>query len=171
MEPDASTRRLRELIGGMEYALLTTHQLDGALTSRPLQLLETDDAGVLWFFTAVGSAKAEELRCDARTNVAFADPANRIFVSISGSAEILVDPARAAELWQAGQKVFFPLGAADPTLGLLKVVPQIVRYWDGNESMLGLLLKYGKAVLRNERSDLGSSGELALRGDAVPRGS
>jgi len=168
MEPDAGARQLRELLHGMEYALLTTHQADGALTSRPLQLLDVDDAGVLWFFTSLASAKADELRRDARVNLAFADPAARVFVSISGSAEVLVDPARADALWRASQKVFFPHGAQDPTLGVLKVVAHSARYWDGNESMLGLLLKYGKAVLRAESSDLGSSGELELRNGQGP---
>lgn len=168
MAPDAGTRRLHELLRGMEYGLLTTHQCDGALTSRPLQLLEIDAAGTLWFFTSVASAKADELRRDARVNLSFADPSARAFVSISGHAEILVDRARAAALWRVGQKVFFPLGADDPALGLLKVVPQAARYWDGNESVLGLLLKYGKAVLRSEASDLGSSGEVALSGDGAP---
>ena len=44
----------------------------------------------------------------------------------------------------------------------LKITPLTARYWDGNESPFGLLLKFGKAVLRHEASDLGESRDIDL---------
>jgi general stress protein 26 len=148
------------LLAGMEYALLTTHASDGALVSRPLQLLQADAACALWFFTSATSGKVDEIRADARVNVAFADPSKKIFLSISGNASIIDDRARAEALWSPAQQIFYPQGSDDPALTLLRIVPHTAYYWDGNESAWGLLKKFGKAVLLREASDLGTSAQL-----------
>jgi len=151
---------LRALLIDMEYALLTTHAADGALVSRPLQLLQVDDACTLWFFTSASSAKVEEISRDARVNIAFADPSAKRFLSISGRGEVRADRTKADELWSAAQTIFYPHGRDDPSLALLRVRPESAHYWDGNESAWGLLKKFGKAMLLREASDLGSSAQL-----------
>lgn len=151
---------LRRLLAGIDYCTLTTRAADGALVARPLQVLQVDAAASIWFFTAASSAKVDDVRRDPQVNLAFADPDRKLFVTVSGRSELLVDRGKAAELWRASQTVFFPRGPADPALALLKVQPSSARYWDGHESILGLLLKFGKAVLRREPSDLGASGAI-----------
>lgn len=151
---------LRELVAGIDYATLTTHAGNGSLTARPLQLLQIDDQAALWFFTAAASAKAGEIRREPDVNLAFADPATKRFVTLTGRALVFVDRARIEQLWRASQTVFFPRGPADPELALLKIEPASARYWDGRESMLGMLVKFGRAVLRGEASDLGASGAI-----------
>jgi general stress protein 26 len=153
---------LRALLSGMEYAMLATRAADGALVSRPLQLLQVDAACMLWFFTSATSGKLEEIRTDARVNVAFADPSRKIFLSISGNASVIDDRAKAEALWSAAQKIFYPMGPDDPSLTLLCIVPHTAHYWDGNESTWGLLKKFGKAVLLREASDLGTSAQLDI---------
>lgn len=156
---------LRELLGSLQYALLTTRAPDGALVSRPLQLLQIDADDALWFFTSVASAKVDEIAHDARVNVAFAESSNKRFLSISGRAAILSDRTKIDELWSAAQTIFYPHGRDDPSLALLRVMPDSAHYWDGNESPWGLLKKFGKAVLLRRASDLGHSTQLDLARD------
>lgn len=151
---------LRALLSDIDYALLTTRAADGTLVSRPPQLLQVDTLCTLWFFTSKTSAKVEEIRRDRRVNIAIADPAKKRFCSISGSGEILVDEAKADELWGASQRIFYPHGRDDPSLALVRVTAESAYYWDGNESAWGLLKKFGRAVLLHEPSDLGSSAQL-----------
>ena len=156
---------LRELVVSMPYALLTTHAPDGALVSRPLQLLQVDSDGGLWFFTSAASAKVAEIAADARVNLAFAEPSNKRFLSISGRAAIFADRARIDALWSAAQTIFYPYGREDPSLTLLCVTPESAHYWDGNESPWSLLKKFGKAVLLGQASDLGRTTQLDLSRD------
>jgi general stress protein 26 len=155
---------LQQLLAGVELVMLATRGRHGLPVSRPLQLLQVDAAGALWFFTSASSAKVAEIRADARVNVAYADPARKYFIAIAGEARIVVDRAKIDEMWTLAQTIFFPQGREDPSLVLLKVTPATARYWDGYESILGVLLKFGKAVLRNEASDLGHSGRIDLGG-------
>jgi len=148
--------------------MLTTHARNG-LSNRPLQTLGMDDDATLWFFTAQGSDKVREIRIDPRVCIAYADTGRRVFVALTGHAAIVDDRARAAALWRPAQRVFFPLGPDDPELTLLRVVPDGATVWDGNEPLLGMIRKYGKAVLRGESSDLGTVNEIALPGDAASR--
>jgi general stress protein 26 len=163
---DADTRQHEVLarLAEIEYAMLTTRSRDGSFNCRPLQTLQIDAHSTFWFFTNTGSEKCADVRSDPRVNLAYADPARKIFVAIAGQAELVIDRAKIDELWTAAQLVFFPGGPDDTTLTLLKITPDSVRYWDGNESTAGVLLKFGKALLLGEASDLGASGRLGLRG-------
>lgn len=165
-EKDQNDRTtLRRLLATFEYAMLTSRAADGALDSRPLQILQIDADCAIWFFTNATSCKIEEVGREPRVSLACADPARKIFASISGTAEIVVDRSKVEELWSPAQKIFFPLGPEDPSLRILRITPLTARYWDGNESMVGMLLKFGKALLRGEASDLGSSEQFDLSDD------
>jgi general stress protein 26 len=156
---------LGDLLAGIEYTMLTTLAPDGSLVSRPLQTLQMDAGGALWFFTSASSGKIDDIHHDSRVNLAYANPAKKIFVTVSGRAEVVVDRTKIDELWSAAQTIFFPQGRDDPTLALLKIVPAAARYWDGKESALATLMKFGRAVLNGEAADIGESRELDVGGD------
>jgi general stress protein 26 len=151
---------LGDLLAGIEYAMLTTLAADGSLVSRPLQTLQMDADGALWFFTSAASGKIGDIQHDSRVNLAYANPLKKIFVTVSGHAEIVVDRNKIDELWSPAQTIFFPQGRDDPTLTLLKVVPTAARYWDGKESAIAMLLKFGRAVLQGEPADIGQNSVL-----------
>jgi general stress protein 26 len=156
---------LGDLLAGIEYTMLTTLAADGSLVSRPLQTLRMDADGALWFFTSASSGKIDDIRHDARVNLAYSNPAKKIFVAVSGRAEIVVDRRRIDELWSPAQTIFFPQGRDDPELALLKIVPASARYWDGKESLISTLLKFGRAVLKGEAADLGETRALDVSGN------
>ncbi len=153
---------LGDLLAGIEYTMLTTLAPDGSLVSRPLQTLQMDVDNALWFFTSASSGKIDDIRRDARVNLAYANPAKKIFVTVSGHAQIVVDRSKVDELWSPAQTIFFPQGRDDPTLTLLKIIPAAARYWQGTESVVTTLLKFGRAVIKGEAADIGQSRDLDL---------
>lgn len=160
---------LRRLIETIEYCMLTTHA-PGGMSSRPLQTLGVDDDATLWFFTSRDSDKISEIRADPRVCLTYANSAERVFVALSGEAAIVDDRVRTAALWRPAQRIFFPHGPDDPSLTLVRVEPDAATVWDGNEPLLGMMRKFGKAVLSGEASDLGTVDEVAVPGGAVSRG-
>jgi hypothetical protein len=88
IEPQSTPDRIRlgDLIADMPVAMLTSVGDDGALVSCPMEALEMDADGALWFFTDLRSDLAERLRV---VNLSFADDVCATYVSISGRGEIV----------------------------------------------------------------------------------
>ena len=119
--------RLGELIANRPLAMLTSVGDDGALVSCPMEALEMDAEGALWFFTDLRPDLAERLRV---VNLSFADDARGTYVSISGRGEIAKDPVRIQRLWTLFDRAAFPEGPSSRHLALLKVVTEKAEYWD-----------------------------------------
>lgn len=131
MEPPQNTdfKALLGLIRDIEIGLLTTLDGAGRLHTRPVQTLRCDDEGVLWFFTDLGSAKADEVRSDARASIGYAHLAKGHYVAVEGQAHIGRDRAKAVELWRPLQRAWYPDGLDDPRLGILEVRIERAEYW------------------------------------------
>src|SRR5207253_1026725 len=127
-------QKLAKLIKGIKFAMLTTADTDGTLHSRPMATQETDFDGALWFFTYADSGKVHELQQDRAVNVSYADPSSNRYVSVSGTAQVVHDRAKAKELWSPAHKAWFPDGLEDPNLALLRIQVTKAEYWDGPSS-------------------------------------
>lgn len=125
------TGRLWGMIGGFRLGMLTLRGHDGQLHSSPIttQNGASDRGGVLWFFMSRSGERIRALQAEPEVNVAYADPDADRYVSVSGVARIVEDPAKKRELFAAG--------ADDPDLALVGVVVREAEYWD---------VKSGKAV-------------------------
>jgi general stress protein 26 len=150
--------KLNQLIKGIEIAMLTSVHPNGQLHSRPMVTQEVTDDGCLWFFTRQHTSKIDEIRNQNEVNVAYADPVNMRFVSISGICELVRSRALAGEFWKPEFKRWFPTGIEDPDLILLKVTINAAEYWDVHEARMRSLLgepkvEHETVVLRDERSD------------------
>jgi general stress protein 26 len=123
--------RLAALVRQMQVGMLTTLEADGSLRSRPLQTVEVDAEGRLWFFTEAHSPKSERAEAaDHQVNLSYADPRDRDFASISGTARVVRDPERMRALWTPRLERWFPRGLEDPDLALLEVRIDKAEYWD-----------------------------------------
>jgi general stress protein 26 len=122
---------LGELIGDIEIAMLATLEEDGMLRSRPLQTLQMDSEGALWFMTTISSPKIGEMDAHRRVNLSYCRPDRQTFVSVSGVTQILRDPQKAHELWRSELKSWLPR-VDDPEVVLLKVTVEAAEYWDVN---------------------------------------
>jgi general stress protein 26 len=123
--------RLAALVRQMKIGMLTTIEPDGSLRSRPLETVEVDREGRLWFFTQAHSPKSERAAAgDHQVNLSYADPRDEDFASISGTARVVRDAERMRELWTANLDRWFPRGLEDPDLALLEVRIDKAEYWD-----------------------------------------
>jgi general stress protein 26 len=122
--------KLAKLIQGIPIAMLTTHERDGSLRSRPMATQEHDFNGQLWFFTSTRSHKAADIDADHHVNVSYTSPSGNRYVSVEGIARLTVDRVIAEELWFPLLNTWFPKGLDDPDLALLRVTPTRAEYWD-----------------------------------------
>jgi len=118
--PDAGAR-LRELVEGIRFAMVTTVDHEGAPQSRPLPPQQADQDGTLWFIAPQRSSLADELRTRPEVLITWGDIRSRRYLSVNGQATVLHDPAKAAELWDAVVRCWFPDGPADPEVAVIRV--------------------------------------------------
>lgn len=140
-------QHLQKLIKDVEIAMLTTVAGEDFLRSRPMMTQQTDDDGVLWFFTNDHHAKAQELADDPRVNVSYSKPDAQQFVSVSGLGEVVHDEEKKRKLWKPIYQAWFPDGVDDPHLALLKVYIEKAEYWDTATSKWVELAGFAKALI------------------------
>lgn len=154
--------KLRELIGDMKFCMLTTVEPDGSLHSRPMAVQQTEFDGDLWFFTGKSTEKVQELAREQRVNVSFSDPKENTYVSVSGTARMVQDAAKAKELWNPFYRTWFPKGLDDPDLTLLKVDVDHAEYWDAPNSLVTHLFGVVQATVTGKRPSPGDHAEVTL---------
>jgi general stress protein 26 len=140
------TKLLADKIKGIRMAMLTTREEDGVLRSRPMATQEMEFDGNLWFLTYDPSAKAEEVQRYDQVNVSYAKPDDNLYISVSGSAEIVYDRKKIKDLWKPFYKAWFPNGEDDPMIALLRVHVTSAEYWDAPGGTKGLLYSVTKGL-------------------------
>ena len=158
---EESINKLKELIEGIDFAMLTTIS-DGRFHSRPMSTQQFEFDGSLWFFTGDQTHKVEEIQNDNRVNVAYSKPENHTYVSVSGTAELVKDKAKIEELWNPILKAWFPKGLDDPTLTLLKISVEQAEYWDSPSSALVQIAGFLKAIATGEKAEGGDHGKISF---------
>ena len=125
----AATEALGEAVKSIRVAMLTTREKDGGLRSRPMVCagLEED---ALWFVTKEHTSKVAEAQEYQAVNIAFASPEKDAYVSVTGDARIVHDQKLLQKLWSAELRRWFPQGASDPDLALLRVDVQHTEHWN-----------------------------------------
>jgi general stress protein 26 len=146
-QPYDPVAKLKELIGGIDFAILTTIRPDGTLHSCPMASHGVDPAGVLWFITAGNTEKVEAVKTMQRVNLAYTDHTTQRYVSVSGFCELVRDHARSKELWNPGYASWFPGGADDANLILLKITVQQAEYWDAGARRMVDLAGFNKPAI------------------------
>lgn len=137
--------------------MLTTLDPEGALSGRPMALLQMDADGVLWFFTDLHAAKLDRL---AQVQLGFCDPGNSTWVSVSGHGEVDTDRGRIEAMWTPMARPWFPDGAQSATLALLRVVPHRADYWDGPSNRMVRAVGMMASVLTGRLLGMGDQGTL-----------
>jgi general stress protein 26 len=154
-------KKLDEMIEGIDFCMLTTIDR-GHLRSRPMSTQQFEFDGDLWFFTSDNTHKVEEIANDGRVNVAYSDPSNNRYVSVSGRASLSKDRAKIEELWNPAHKAWFPDGLDDPHLALLKVEVEEAEYWDSPSSTIVQIAGFVKAIATGTEMDYGENKKLQL---------
>lgn len=146
--PDAV--KLASKIKDIKFTMLTTVSQDGSLHSRPMatQKVDVDSFdGTLWFFSKKNSHKNDSIQNDQHVNLAYADPNNQSYISVSGRATISEDKEQMKELWNPLLKAWFPEGLEDPEITLIAVDVENAEIWDSPPSKVVQLAGFVKAAV------------------------
>ncbi len=161
---EENVAKLREMIKGIEFAMLTTADDDGSLRSRPMATQKVEFDGDLYFFTKAGAPKVDEVERDRHVCVSYAAPEEQCYVSMSGTALLMRDRQKMEELWSPVLKAWFPGGLDDPELALLKISVAQAEYWEGPSSTVVYLVGLAKAFVAGETYRPGENEKLDLKG-------
>jgi general stress protein 26 len=148
--------RLKEMIRGVEVAMLTTVAKDGTLHGRPMATNEVDADGSLWFFARRNYATTMESVSACRASVTYCDAARNLYVAVSGSARLVNDRKKMSELWDPRLAAWFPKGTGDPEMRLLHVAMERAEYWDFPSGALAVLASFARKVTRGDESHIGN---------------
>lgn len=126
----AHTKRLAELLKGIESAMFTNINSDGSVVSRPMLAQEAEFTGTLHFFCSHSSGRVDTIQRGSHISLSFVDPSTNRFLSVNGSAEVIVDPKQIKKNWNAGFEKWFPAGLAEEDLVLVAVSVSYAEFWD-----------------------------------------
>ena len=168
LEPQRSPdlARLGELVQDVAVAMMTTAGDDGVLASCPMEALEMDGDGALWFFVDLRNELTERLRS---VNITFVDESAGTYVSLSGRGEIAKDAERTQRLWTRFDSAAFADGPNSRHLALLRFVPQRAERWDAPSSRVVRLLALAASAVTGEpvgAADHQVLDDLSARGPA-----
>ena len=166
-EQNDSPRKLKELVEGIDFAMLTTLTAQGALHSRPMSTQEMEPDGTLWFFTRANAKKVEEIERDQQVNVSYSHPDDHRYVSVSGRAVLVRDSGKIRELWKPAYKLWFPEGLDDPELALLRVKVESAEFWDADQSRMVKLALMIKSLATGQEYEPGEHGNINLKDSAA----
>ncbi len=164
-DPTQSRSTLWSLIQDIRFAMFTTRHGNGHLHSRPMTTQNSglDEDSNLWFFMSRRSDPVADLMDEPTVNVCYADPGKDRYVSVSGQALVVEDLAKKQQLWSKLAQAWFPGGAADPDLALVRVKIAHANYWDVKQSKLVQLYQMAKAAITGKPpTELGEQAEIRM---------
>jgi len=148
MTTTADAEKLKKLSGmikDIKFAMLTSQ--DGPhLRARPMVAAQKDFTGTLYFFTHASAHKVDEVDSHRMVGVTYADADHQNYVSLSGTARTVRDPAVIRAHWGEAMRTWFPKGVDDPDIAILQVDVEQAEYWDAPSSTMLHLYGYLKAV-------------------------
>ena len=152
--------KVHDLIRKTRLAMLTSVGPDGRLVSKPMATQDVEFDGDVWFIAERASEKVRNIEARPEVNVAYSD--NSSWVSLSGTASVVDDPAKLAELWNTFTDAWMEGGPENPNNVLIKVDAHSAEYWDSPGSKVTQVAQPGE----------GQADRRALRGrqrDRRPR--
>lgn len=125
-----------------------------------MQTQQVEFDGTIWFFTDVQSDRVAEITANPRVNVAYAS-SSESYVSVTGMAEIVQDPARTHELWNPLLRAWFD-SADDPRIRLVRVDAESAEYWDTPGGKIASLISLVRSAVTGNRDTSGDNQTVQL---------
>ena len=151
-------RKVWDMIKHIRVAMFVSSDEDGGMHARPMAAVQHEGFdGDLWFFTNLDSPKIDEIEGNPKVLLAYSEPQDGDYVAVTGSAAVVRDRQKIDELWTEALRVWFPKGANDPAIALIKVSVDGAEYWDAATSRMILAFESAKALLTGKRADLGEN--------------
>lgn len=163
--PEPETTELQKFytaIESLETAMMVTRRPDGHLRARAMANQKRAGGADLWFVTAEGSAKLQDLEHDPHINLSYFRDSNREWISVSGTAVISRDRDKIRELYMPDWKIWFgdegnPLDGTpnDPRMVLIGVTVHAAEFLEVNKPAPVLLFELVKGWVTGKEPDIG----------------
>ncbi|HUH37397.1 MAG TPA: pyridoxamine 5'-phosphate oxidase family protein [Spongiibacteraceae bacterium] len=145
-----------DLIKDAQVGMLITR--DGrSLRARPMQLVQKNYEGKIWFFTRVASEKVLEALGEDVVCLTFSEPRHNTYVSLSGVARLSYDRKLMDGLWNSFTNAWFPEGVESPDVALLEIEVYQGEYWKPDENKILRAYELAKANYRHQLPDIGKN--------------
>lgn len=144
----AAIKKMSALIKEAQTCFFCTSERDGKVDARPMNVLDVDEQGNLWFMSAVDSHKNQELQENPAVRLFFQGSPHSEFLHLEGVATVSRDKEKIKELWKFVLKTWFTDGQDDPRITVIKVAPSHGYYWDNKHgnAVAGVKMMIGAAV-------------------------
>ncbi|MBK6487289.1 MAG: pyridoxamine 5'-phosphate oxidase family protein [Gemmatimonadetes bacterium] len=154
--------KVATLISDIRIAMLVTMDANGRPRSRPMMTQPTEFDGTLWFFSSSEAEMVREIAHEPHVNLAYASTASESYLSVSGSAQVVDDRARARELWSPLLRGWFD-SPEDPLLRLIRIDVEEAEYWDTPGGKVASLFSLLKGAITGDSGDNNADvGRVAL---------
>lgn len=154
--------RVWDIMEDISVCMVTTHA-GGRMRSRPMHAIPDRDDNAIYFITDTRGAKDDEIAAAPEVCLAFADIGDNTYLSVTGTAATVRDPAKAEELWSTEAQAWWPRGPRDPAVRVLRVVPEQAEYWDTRGNSVTVALKLMAARMTGREPDLGTNRKVNVR--------
>lgn len=101
-----------------------------------------DDARVLWFLADARTLLDWESQRRQVVTLTFQSPDERVYLSLSGRAEVITDSVVIGKMWRPTFRRWFPGGASDPRLLLVRFSTYDAEYYQTASGRVTALLSH-----------------------------
>ena len=161
MDTEQQVDRVWDIVEKVGVCMMTTRFADG-LRARPLEPRPDRNADVIWFITDVRGAKDDEIAAHSEVGLVCIDHKQKAYLSLTGRAEVLRDPAKAAAIWRKTDDVWWS-GPDDPNVRVLRFEPIRAELWDGPASAAVAAFEFAKARATGEKPNLGENRKVTVK--------
>jgi general stress protein 26 len=150
---------IHDIISSERICMLVTMNGEGRLHAHPMTTQAAEYDGTSWFVAKSTSETVRDIQSRPSVNVSYSGKSS--WLSIAGTASVVDDPAKKAELWNTFTEAWFPGGKDDPAVVVVRVSGESAEYWDG-PGRAATVISLVKARLTGGTPDSGESGAVDL---------
>lgn len=163
LQSEEAISKLKKLVEEVKVCMFATVNKDYTIYSRPMQTIDIDESGNIWFFTNEYSGKVDDVSSDNTVYLMYAHPGQNTYVHVKGECTVVNDKSKIEQLWSPIVKAWFPKGVDDPNLTLLKVDTSEASYWDGSSNKFVVFFNIVKAIAKGEKHNDAEFGNLEMK--------
>jgi general stress protein 26 len=147
--------RVWQIVAKAGVGMLTT-RFTGGLRARPVEPRPDRERRVIRIVTDVRGLKDDEIERWPEVGLTVTDAGDRAYLSISGHAEVIRDPAMARKIWHKTDELWWR-GPDDPNVRVIVIEPSLAELWDGPSSSVVVAYEIAKAKVTGEKPNLGEN--------------
>lgn len=162
LQSEEALKKFKKLVEDIRVCMFTTNSDGENEHTRPMATIDVEEDGTLWFYTDIRSIKVEEVATDKAVHLTYAHPGKESYMDVRGRASIETNRELVKKKWSPLVKAWFPNGAEDPNLALVKVNPLRSYYWDAETGKMMQFVKMAASVVTGQKLADGTEGKLVL---------